>query len=98
MLSELKEGKVEVEPQVDGLLARVPHVGEMLEGDQRLLKRRHGLPRGRARKRLHASLMEVRDGFLPHLAPERVVGEPFDLLGQAVGNDCLERRDDAGMV
>ena len=55
VLSEQEEGRVEVEPQVDGLPLGVAHVGEMLEGDQRLLKARHRLPKGRARKRLCAA-------------------------------------------
>jgi hypothetical protein len=81
VLAELKEGSAEVEPQIDGLLVCVAPVGEMLEGDQRLLKVRHRLPRGRAHNRLRTSLTAVGHGLLPHLTPERVVGEPFALLG-----------------
>jgi hypothetical protein len=97
MLSEHKEGIVQVEPQIDGLLLGLAHGREMLEGDQRLLKVCHCLPRRRACKRLHASLTAVGNGLPPYLTPERMVGEPFDLLGQSVGKDRLEGRDNPGM-
>src|SRR5215510_724136 len=34
--------------------------------------------------------MEVRDGLLPDLAAEGMVGEPFDPLGQALRSEVLE--------
>jgi hypothetical protein len=97
VLAKQQEGNTEVEPQVDGLLLGVTRVGEMLEGGQGLLKSRDNLPVGRARIRLQTGLMAVGDGFLPHLAPERMRGEDFDLLGQPVSGECFERLHDAGM-
>ena len=97
VLSERKEGRVEVESQIDSLLAGVTHVGEVLEGSQRLLQVRHGLPQGRARIRLCTSLTAVGDGLLPHGTPQSVVGKPFDLLDHPVPGKRFESFHDPSM-
>ena len=51
-------------------------------------------PGGRARERLGAGLAEIGHGLVPHLAPEGVVGQPLDLLGEPVGVESLDRLDD----
>ena len=63
---------------------------------QCLLKVGHGLPVGRARCRLGASLPAVGQGLVPHLAPQGMVGQPFDLFGQTVGREPCDGLDDAG--
>ena len=55
------------------------------------------LPVGRARHRLRAGLAEIGDGLLPHLAPERVVGQALDVLGEPVGVEALDGLDDPGV-
>jgi len=85
------------EPQVDGLLVYVAPVGEMLQGDQRLLEGRQRLPRGRACRRRRTSLTAVGHGLFPYLPPESVVGEPFDLISLSIGKGRLKRCDDLGM-
>ena len=82
--------------EVNGLLSRVPPLREMLQGDQRLLKVPHNLPVGRTHLCLHPCLPAVGHGLLPHLPPQGMVGQAFDLLGQTVPASA-RGLDDAGM-
>ncbi len=97
VLSEREEGRIEVVPQVDGLFSCVAQIREMLEGNQRLLKARHRLSKGRARRRFSARLPEVPYRLLPHLSPKGVLGEPVDVLHQAVGIEPLNDLHNAGV-
>ena len=45
-LAETVERNLEFEPEIDGLLARIAALGEVLQGSQRLLKTDHRLPVG----------------------------------------------------
>ena len=87
----------EVEPKVDGLLDRVATLREVLQGGQRLLEERRGLTIGRARRRLLAGLSGVGDGLLPDLAAQGVVGQPLDVLVQAVAVRRSIAVDDPGV-
>ena len=69
----------------------------MREGAERLLEVPHGLAVGRPRHGLLPRLPAVGQGLVPHLAPQGMVGQPFDLLGQPVAGERLEGLDDAGM-
>jgi len=40
---------------------------------------------------------KVRHRFVPHLAPQRVMGQTLDVLGEALGMQALHGVDDAGM-
>ena len=71
--------------------------GRCAEGRQRLLEAADGLPVGRAAERLGAGLAEIGDRLLPHLAAERVVREPLDVLGEPVGVEPLDGLDDPGV-
>ena len=59
--------------------------GEMLQRLQRLLKVRHRLTVCRMGHSLDPSLAAGGHGLVPHLAPQGVVRQPVDLLGQPVG-------------
>ena len=72
-------------------------LGEMRQGDQRLLEARHRLPTGRACQRLVARLVAVGHGLVPHLAPQGMVGQPFHLVGEPVGIALFDSRDDTAM-
>src|SRR6266571_2815187 len=92
--SERNERIAHVEPQINGLLAPFLTLWKMPCGNQRLLEACHRLPESRARKRLCPGLPVVGPGLVPHLAPERMAGQPFHLLGQPVGIQCLDGRHD----
>ncbi len=70
---------------------------EMLQGDQRLLKAPYRFPVGRTRRRFGTGLTTVTQGLLPHLTPEGMVRQPFDLFGQAVGREPFDGFDDPGV-
>ena len=77
-----KSAHAKVKPQIDGLLTRVARLAADAEGLQRLLKVRHSLPVGRARMRALSPACRQYRGLVPHLAPQGMVRQPFDLLGQ----------------
>ena len=85
------------EPEVDGLLRVSRRSGRCGEGAERLLKGPHRLTGGRPRHGLLPRLAAVRQGLVPHLAPQGMVGQPFHLLGQPVPGERLQGRDDAGV-
>ena len=96
-VSEWKERRPKIEAQIDRLLQRATVLGQMLERRQRLLQTRHGVSVGGPRDRPGAGLTEVRDGLLPELPPEGMVGEPLVLPGQPVRIQALDGVDDAGV-
>ena len=63
------ERAVYPEMEVDGLLGDGSTVGEMRQGDERLLESRQRLAVGRARLGFVPRLEAVHQGLLPHLAP-----------------------------
>ena len=68
----------------------------MRQRAQRVLVEGGGLTIGRARHRALARVAQIADGGGPGLRPQRMVGEPLDVLGAALaGIAGLERRDDA---
>ena len=78
--------------------SRVSRVsGRCCEGAERLLEVPHRLAVGRPRHGLLPRLPAVRQGLVPHLAPQGMVGQAFDLLGHPVPSERLQRLDDAGM-
>ena len=91
------ERRAQGEPEIDGLLARVALLWQMREGTERLLEVPHSLAVGRPRHGLLPGLPAVCQGLVPHLAPQGMVGQAFDLLGQAVGSEAFEGLDDAGV-
>ena len=89
MLSERQERIAQVEAEIDGLLARVLMLREMLQRHQRLLEAPDRFPVGRARGGLGTGLTKVREGLSPHLAPEGMVRQAFNLFIQAVGRQAV---------
>src|SRR2546428_5454906 len=96
-LSEGMEQVAQVQPQVDALLDCFARLGKIGEGSERLLEARDGFPVGRARGGLRPGLTEIGDGLVPDLAPESMVGESIDLLGQPGGIELFDRRHDASV-
>ena len=70
---------------------------EMLQRHQRLLEAPYRFPVGRARGGLGTGLTKVRKGFSPHLAPEGMVREAFNLFIQAVGIQPFDGLDNPGV-
>ena len=91
------ERRAQGEPEIDGLLARVACLRQMREGAERLLEVPHGLAVGRPRQGLLPCLPAVCQGLVPHLAPQGMVRQAFDLLGHPVPDERFEGLDDAGM-
>ena len=96
-LAEREERVPEVEAEVDGQLGRLPGLGEMAEGPERLLQVGDGLAVGRPRHGPEPRLAEIGDRLLPQLPAQGVVGQPLDLLGEALGREPLDGLDDAGV-
>ena len=70
---------------------------QMRQGAERLLEIPHGLAVGRLRHGLLSRLSAVRQGLVPHLPPQGMVRQAFDLLGQPVPSERLEGLDDPGV-
>ena len=75
-----QERRAQGEPEIDGLLARGALLWQMREGAERLLEVPHGLAVGRPPHGLLPRLPAVRQGLVPHLAPQGMVGQAFDLV------------------
>src|SRR6266540_4409859 len=69
----------------------------MRQSTERLLEVPYGLAVGRARHSLLSCLPAVRQGLVPHLPSQSVMGQAFDLLGHLVPRKRLEGNDDASM-
>ena len=59
-------------------------IGQRFEDAQRLLEPDPGVQERRPRGRLEPGLPEIVHRLLPQLAPQGVMGEPLDLLVQAI--------------
>src|SRR5207245_5479639 len=92
-LVQREERLAKVETKIDRALDLLARVGQWLQGRQCPLEAGHRLPVGRAAESLRARLPEVSDRLLPHLAPKGMVSQAFDLLGQPIGVERLERLD-----
>src|SRR5207244_4392115 len=97
MLAQRMQGIAQLKPEIDGLRTRVSTLGEMLQGRQRLLQVRHGLAVGRARTRLDTRLAAIGEGLLPHLTPEGMVREAFDVFTAPLGIERFQRLHDASV-
>jgi len=83
--------------EIDSLLMRVATFRELGQDMQGLLIIRHGFAVGRARRGLDPGLPEVGHGFVPDLALQGMMGQPFDLVDQAVGREPLDDRNESGV-
>jgi hypothetical protein len=89
-LPQTHHGVAGVEVEVDRLLPPLRLRREVLERLERLLEAGRRLPVGRALRRLPTGLTEIEHGLLPRLAPERVVCETLDVLGEPLGVEALD--------
>jgi hypothetical protein len=96
-LVQREERLAKVKMKVDRALELLARVGQWVQGRQCPLEAGHRLPVGRAGESLGTRLPEVSDRLLPHLAPEGVVSQALDLLGQPIGVERLDRLYNPGM-
>ena len=75
------------------MTASVAVFGEVRESLEGLLKGAHRLAERGAVKGPGAGLLAIRHGLGPHLAPQGMVGEMFDLHGHPLGREPLESLD-----
>jgi hypothetical protein len=69
----------------------------MWQGTEGLLEVPDSLGVGRTRQGLLTRLPKVRQGSVPHLPSQEVVGQALDLLRQPVPSQRLQSLDDAAM-
>ena len=72
-------------------------LGQVREGLEGLLEGGHGLAERGAVPGSGAGLLAVGHGLVPHLAPQGMVRQAFDLLGRPVPGERLQGLDDAGV-
>jgi hypothetical protein len=96
-LSESDERTSGLEPDVDGALTMDAVLGAMREGCHRLLEPRQCLPVGRASGGLRSGLVTVRDGLLPYLSLQSMMGQTLDLFDDPVRMERFDSPDDSGM-
>jgi len=86
-----------VKVEVDGSRQPLRMRRKTAQRVERLLEAGRRRPMGRALCRLRPGPVEKGDGLLPFLAPERVMGQPLDVLGETLGVDSLDRLDGPGV-
>ena len=72
-----------------------PCLGQVREGLEGLLEGGHRLAERGAVVGPGAGLLAVGDGLVPHLAPQGMVRQAFDLLGHPLGRERLKGLDNA---
>ena len=72
-----------------------PALGQVREGLEGLLEGGHRLAERGAVPGPGAGLLAVGHGLVPHLAPQGMVRQPFDLLGHPLGRERLKGLDKA---
>ncbi len=70
MLPEAHAGTAQVTPQINGLLTQRALLRQMLKDCQGLFVTPHGFATRRALHGLRPRLLTIRQGLVPHLAPE----------------------------
>ena len=78
------------EAEIEGQLPGVAVLWQVREGLEGLIKGGDRLAEGGAVVGPGARLLAVGDGLVPHLAPQGMVRQAFDLLGYPLGRQRLE--------
>ena len=93
--TELAQHRPQLEANLEGLLQRGLALRQRRKNIQRLLEPGPGLRDGRSPSRLGSGLPEIVHCLLLQLALDGMMGEPLDLLAQAVGVEPFHRIHDA---
>ena len=88
-------GRSQREAELDGQHPGVAVLGQVREGLEGLLEGGHRLAERGAVVGPGAGLLAVGHGLVPHLAPQGMVRQAFDLLGHPLGRQRLEGLDQA---
>ena len=95
ILSQWRQRASQREAELDGQPPGVAVLGQVREGLEGLLEGGHRLAERGAVVGPGAGLLAVGHGLVPHLAPQGMVRQAFDLLGHPLGRQRLEGLDNA---
>ena len=95
ILSQCAQRACHSEAEIDGQHPGVAVLGQVREGLEGLVEVGHRLAERGAVVGPGAGLLAVGHGLVPHLAPQGMVRQAFDLLGHPVGRERLEGLDQA---
>src|SRR5712692_11203054 len=94
-LAQRRQSVSKLESKVDCVFLSLAALGEMRQGRQGLFKVRHRLAIGRPCQRLGARSLQIGQGLVPNLTPERVMSQSIDMLLQLIGVKRFHRSQDA---
>ena len=97
MLSERQERIAEVEAEIDGLLARVLASQGDAAARPAPARSTRPLPGGPSARWPWYRPAGSTPGPFPHLTPEGVVRQAFNLFSQAIGREAFDGLDNAGV-
>src|SRR5258705_1841411 len=89
MLTELHQHRPQLEANLEALLHRGRAHRQRRENTQRLIEPDLGFPQCGSGGRLDSGPPEIGHRLLPHLATDRVMGKPLDLLAEAITIEAL---------
>jgi hypothetical protein len=95
VLSQCGQRAIHSEAEVDSQYPGVAVLGQVRKGLKGLLEGSHRLAERGAVAGPGAGLLAVGHGFVPHLAPQGMVRQAFDLLGPPLGRQRLKGLDNA---
>src|SRR5262249_4571914 len=95
VLVQLNQHCPQIETNVDGFSKCRLVLRQSLQGVEGLIERDPSIVERRASHRLDPRLPQVVDRLIPHVASDRVMGKPLDLLAEAVMVEPLDRLDNA---
>ena len=93
-LTELIQDHREVHPDLETLFQRRCALRQPLKGVERLVEPDPGVRERRPRGRFTSRLPQIPHRLVPHLGPVGMMGEPLDMLAEAIPVECLDRVDD----
>ena len=91
----MRQRAIQREAELDGQHPGIAVLGQVREGLEGLLEVGHRLAERRAVVGPGTGLLAVGYGLVPHLAPEGMVRQAFDLLAHPLGRERLEGLDHA---
>ena len=95
ILSHCAQRDSQSEAEIDGQHPGVAVLGQVREGLEGLLEGGHRLAERGAVAGPGPGLLAVGDGLGPHLPPQGMVRQAFDLLGHPLGRERLKGLDNA---
>jgi hypothetical protein len=93
ILSQYTQRVSQRETELNGQHSGIAGLGQVREGLERLLEGGHRLAERGTVVGPGASLPAAGHGLVPHLAPQGMVRQTFDLLGRPLGREHLEGPD-----